>query len=98
MFLIFVFCIYLCSVFDVIRGVAQLASALAWGARGRKFESFHPDTGKRLIFKLFSVFKLTNCIPYLRMQFFFDFQKIATSSNFYILECFFENSSNIYIF
>ena len=29
------------------RGVAQLASALAWGARGRKFESSHPDeTGK----------------------------------------------------
>ena len=26
-----------------IRGVAQLASALAWGARGRKFESSHPD-------------------------------------------------------
>ena len=25
------------------RGVAQLASALAWGARGRKFESSHPD-------------------------------------------------------
>ena len=25
------------------RGVAQLASALAWGARGRKFESYHPD-------------------------------------------------------
>ena len=27
----------------MIRGVAQLASALAWGARGRKFESSHPD-------------------------------------------------------
>jgi putative endonuclease len=25
------------------RGVAQLASALAWGARGRLFESDHPD-------------------------------------------------------
>ena len=25
------------------RGVAQLASALAWGARGRKFESSRPD-------------------------------------------------------
>ena len=25
------------------RGVAQLASVLAWGARGRKFESSHPD-------------------------------------------------------
>ncbi len=29
------------------RGVAQLASALAWGARGRKFESFHPDFFKK---------------------------------------------------
>ena len=29
------------------RGVAQLASALAWGARGRKFESSHPDQTKR---------------------------------------------------
>ena len=29
------------------RGVAQLASALAWGARGRKFESSHPDWVKR---------------------------------------------------
>ena len=26
-----------------LRGVAQLASALAWGARGRTFESYHPD-------------------------------------------------------
>ena len=26
-----------------VRGVAQLASALAWGARGRKFESSRPD-------------------------------------------------------
>ena len=30
----------------MIRGVAQLASALAWGARGRKFESSHPDESK----------------------------------------------------
>ena len=30
----------------MIRGVAQLASALAWGARGRKFESSHPDIQK----------------------------------------------------
>ena len=29
------------------RGVAQLASALAWGARGRKFESSHPDNTQR---------------------------------------------------
>ena len=32
---------------DEHRGVAQLASALAWGARGRKFESFHPDEKER---------------------------------------------------
>ena len=29
------------------RGVAQLTSALAWGARGRKFESSHPDGSRR---------------------------------------------------
>jgi hypothetical protein len=29
------------------RGVAQLASALAWGARGRLFESDHPDLNKK---------------------------------------------------
>ena len=28
------------------RGVAQLASVLAWGARGRLFESGHPDRVK----------------------------------------------------
>ena len=26
-----------------VRGVAQPGSALAWGARGRRFESGHPD-------------------------------------------------------
>ena len=26
-----------------IRGVAQLGSVLAWGARGRRFKSGHPD-------------------------------------------------------
>ena len=31
------------EVLQITRGVAQLASALAWGARGRKFESFRPD-------------------------------------------------------
>jgi len=31
---------------DRNRGVAQLASALAWGARGRLFESDHPDSKK----------------------------------------------------
>ena len=29
------------------RGVAQPGSALAWGARGRRFESFRPDQIKR---------------------------------------------------
>jgi hypothetical protein len=28
------------------RGVAQLASVLAWGARGRKFKSSRPDKSK----------------------------------------------------
>ena len=27
----------------IVRGVAQMASVLAWGARGRGFESRHPD-------------------------------------------------------
>jgi hypothetical protein len=31
------------------RGVAQLASVLAWGARGRVFESHHPDNFKELV-------------------------------------------------
>ena len=30
------------------RGVAQLASALAWGARGRKFESSRPDRVEKI--------------------------------------------------
>ena len=40
------------------RGVAQLASALAWGARGRKFESSHPDesNGKTAVMKVTAVF------------------------------------------
>ena len=40
------------------RGVAQLASALAWGARGRKFESSHPDESNRKtdVMKVTSVF------------------------------------------
>jgi hypothetical protein len=28
---------------SVNRGVAQFGSALAWGARGRRFKSFRPD-------------------------------------------------------
>ena len=42
-----------------VRGVAQLASALAWGARGRKFESSYPDDCKRTIEKWFSFFTLS---------------------------------------
>jgi hypothetical protein len=34
---------------SLFRGVAQLASALAWGARGRLFESDHPDKLKNVI-------------------------------------------------
>jgi len=30
-----------------VRGVAQLASVLAWGASGRPFESDHPDIKKQ---------------------------------------------------
>ena len=29
---------------DSVRGVAQMARALALGARGREFEPLHPDT------------------------------------------------------
>ena len=32
-----------------VRGVAQLASALAWGARGRKFESSRPDKIRKVL-------------------------------------------------
>ena len=35
------------EIIQFVRGVAQLASALAWGARGRKFESFRPDKRKK---------------------------------------------------
>lgn len=37
---------YICSGKFFHRGVAQLASVLAWGARGRKFESSRPDRSK----------------------------------------------------
>ena len=37
---------YFCGGILNFRGVAQLASALAWGARGRLFESDHPDNSK----------------------------------------------------
>lgn len=41
------------------RGVAQLASALAWGARGRKFESSRPDNdGKEKRYSLYLFFVL----------------------------------------
>jgi len=35
------------------RGVAQLASVLAWGASGRPFESDHPDNFKLSVGQLF---------------------------------------------
>ena len=31
----------------IFRGVVQLASMLAWGASGRRFESCHSDTARR---------------------------------------------------
>ena len=40
-----------------IRDVAQHGSALAWGARGRWFESSHPDKKKHLTTKCFLYFK-----------------------------------------
>ena len=43
MFVVLYFVCIFAPLFSTTRGVAQLASALAWGARGRKFESFHPD-------------------------------------------------------
>ncbi|GEM_PF-2505505 len=33
---------------ELRRGVAQLASALAWGASGRPFESDHPDQKRKV--------------------------------------------------
>ena len=43
------------------RGVAQLASVLAWGARGRKFESSHPDKDKSqlLLKQVIAIFYFT---------------------------------------
>lgn len=41
---------YLC-IRNKVRGVAQLASALAWGARGRMFESSHPDKIEKADFR-----------------------------------------------
>ena len=37
------FALQILALFQNFRGVAQLASVLAWGARGRKFESSRPD-------------------------------------------------------
>jgi hypothetical protein len=33
-----------------MRGVAQLASVLAWGASGRPFESGHPDKMRKAVY------------------------------------------------
>ena len=54
---------------DEHRGVAQLASALAWGARGRKFESFHPDNFKK-------EFRFTGTLFYLQKKLQSDFPDI----------------------
>ena len=51
------------------RGVAQLASVLAWGARGRKFESSRPDESKTGKFAGFCVSgKLSTC-PQVEMKY-----------------------------
>lgn len=42
LFLLCVFFNYFCSL-GISRDVAQLGSVLAWGARGRRFKSCHPD-------------------------------------------------------
>jgi hypothetical protein len=49
---------YLPGVLYLIRGVAQLASVLAWGASGRPFESDHPDL------------KITQSSDYKRLRYF----------------------------
>ncbi len=36
----------LLNVYSFFRGMAQLASVLAWGASGRQFESDYPDEQK----------------------------------------------------
>lgn len=40
------------------RGVAQLGSALAWGARGRRFKSFRPDQLNPVLSVLKSKFEI----------------------------------------
>lgn len=44
----------------VIRGVAQVARVLAWGARGRKFKSCHSDLAPALCWRYF-------CIKFIRL-------------------------------
>jgi hypothetical protein len=55
--------------FGNLRGVAQLASVLAWGASGRKFESSHPDHKQRVSdhFETLS-FLLLKCITYILLN------------------------------
>ncbi len=43
----------------IVRGVAQPGSALAWGARGRKFESSRPDQNTSLDQVFFLIFLFT---------------------------------------
>ena len=57
-FLFTLFCIFA----SANRGVAQLASALAWGARGRTFESYHPDSNKLKPFRKLEGFCFFNMV------------------------------------
>ena len=74
------------------RGVAQLASVLAWGARGRKFESSRPDVNytdgadyQRLFYYMYTwrtPFENTNKIRGYRGK------KITYSDCHYIYQCY----------
>jgi hypothetical protein len=48
--------------FAAFRDVAQPGSVLAWGARGRKFESCHPDIYYKKPVRAFYVFNLSRKI------------------------------------
>ena len=60
---------------NLVRDVAQPGSALAWGARGRWFESSRPDLKRPLIFSkvfLFTFVLISGCIPLIAGYFFRD--------------------------
>src|SRR5690606_19196638 len=53
-----------CYSLSLRRGVAQPGSALAWGARGREFESRHPDqSSQRVSRKLLTLSCFWACFP-----------------------------------